>query len=60
MKHIRFAVKIEKGYIRRKGSSYFAEEAFEKADLYLSAHQAILSARRHDGEVVRVEIKEVE
>lgn len=60
VKHVRFAVKTDKGYIRRKGSSHFTEEEFEKADLYLSAHQAILSARRHNGEVIKVEISEVE
>lgn len=60
VKHVRFAVKTDRGYIRRRGSSHFTEEGFEKADLYLSAHQAILSARRHNGEVIKVEISEVE
>lgn len=60
VKHVRFAVKTDRGYIRRKGSSHFTEEGFEKADLYLSAHQAILSARRQNGEVIKVEISEVE
>lgn len=60
VKHVRFAVKTDRGYIRRRGSSHFTEEGFEKADLYLSAHQAILSARRHNGKVIKVEISEVE
>ncbi len=59
MKHIRYAVKTKKGYIRRKVSSYFEETTFDKADLYLSETQAKLSAQREEGVVVRVVIEEV-
>lgn len=58
MKGTRYAVKTDKGYIRRAGSSYFKEVEFGKADLYLTEKQAKLSAERHKGEVVVVTIKE--
>ena len=58
MKATRYAVKTEKGYIRRAGSSYFKEVEFGKADLYLTEKQAKLSAERHKGKVVVVTIKE--
>lgn len=60
MKATRYAVKTDKGYIRRAGSSYFKEVEFEKADLYLTEKQAKLSAERHKGEVVFVTVEEVE
>lgn len=61
MKHIRYAVKKDNGYIRRKGSSFFAVVPFEKADMYLSIAQARISANKHGGKVVLVgvELKEV-
>lgn len=58
MKHVRYAVKTDSGYVRRKGSSYFEETTFDKADLYLSETQAIKSAKRQKGIVVRVVVKE--
>ena len=58
MKATRYAVKTDKGYIRRAGSSYFKEVEFGKADLYLTEKQAKLSADRHKGEVVVVTIEE--
>ena len=57
MEATRYAVKTDKGYIRRAGSSYFKEVKFEKADLYLTEKQAKLSAERHKGKVVVVTIK---
>ena len=61
MKHIRYAVKKDNGYIRRKGSSCFEVAPFEKADLYLSTGQAQVSAKRHGGKLVLVgvNLKEV-
>ena len=59
MKATRYAVKTDKGYIRRAGSSYFKEVEFGKADLYLTETQAKLSAKRHKGVVVVVSIEEV-
>lgn len=61
MKHTRYAVKTEKGYVRRKGSSYFEETTFDKADLYLTEKQANIRARSYkNGEVVLVELEECE
>lgn len=60
MEATRYAVKTDKGYIRRAGSSYFKEVEFEKADLYLTEKHAKLSAERHKGKVVVVTIKEGE
>lgn len=60
MKATRYAVKTDKGYIRRAGSSYFKEVEFEKADLYLTEKQAKLSADRHKGKVVVVTCEGVE
>lgn len=57
MKATRYAVKTDKGYIKRAGSSYFKEVEFEKADLYLTEKQAKLSAERHKGAVVVVTTK---
>lgn len=59
-KHIRYAVETKKGYIKRRNSSNFVEVELDKADLYLSKHQAIMSAQRHGGNVVRIEVKELD
>lgn len=59
MKHTRYAVKTDKGYIRRKGSSYFVETTLDKADLYLNKASATKSAKRHNGEIVQINIEEV-
>lgn len=59
MKHVRYAVKTEKGYVRRKGSSYFEETTFDKADLYLTEKQANIRAKGYkNGEVVSVVVEE--
>lgn len=58
MKHTRYAVKTDSGYVRRKGSSFFEETTFDKADLYLSEAQAIKSAERQKGTVIKVVIDE--
>ena len=55
--HSRYVVKVGDKYIRRKGSSYFAKVDFEKADLYLTEHQAKLSAERHRGTVLKVRVE---
>ena len=57
--HVRYAVRGEEGYARRKGSSYHVMEPFEKCDLYLTEHQAKLSAKRQGGKVVRVYVQEL-
>ena len=58
--HIRYAVRGEDGYARRKGSSYHVMEPFEKCDLYLTEHHAKQSARRQGGKVVKVYVEESE
>ena len=58
-KHIRYAVKGEEDYARRKGSSYHVMEPFEKCHLYLTEHQAKQSAKRQGGKVVKVYVEEV-
>lgn len=55
--HIRYVVKVGDKYIKRKSSSHFVQVEFDKADLYLTEHQAKLSAERHGGEVLKVRIK---
>lgn len=59
MKHIRYAVRTDEGYIRRKASSYFEKTTFDKADLYLSETQAKIRAKSEKGIVVKVVIEEV-
>ena len=58
--HVRYAVRGEEGYARRKGSSYHVMEPFEKCDLYLTEHHAKQSARRHGGRVVKVHVEGLE
>ena len=58
-KHIRYVVKTENGYIKKRDSSHFQGVELSKADLYLSKYQAERSAERHGGGVRRVEIKEI-
>ena len=55
--HIRYVVKVGDKYIKRKGSSHFVQVEFNKADLYLTEHQAKLSAERHGGEVLKVMVE---
>lgn len=58
--HVRYAVRGEEGYARRKGSSYHVRGPFEKCDLYLTEHHAKKSAKRHGGKVVKVYVGELE
>ena len=58
--HVRYAVKTNKGYVQKKGSSHFVEAPIEKADLYISEYHADRSALRHGGEVVEIEVGLVE
>ena len=58
--HIRYAVRGEDGYARRKGSSHHVMEPFEKCDLYLTEHRAKQSAKRQGGRVVKVYVEEME
>lgn len=60
MKHTRYAVKTENGYIRRKGSSYFVETTLDKADLYLNKASATKSAKSHKGKIILINIEEVQ
>ena len=56
MEHIRYAVKVAGGYIRRSNSSNYQIVPFEKAQLHLTRNQAEYKAKINKGEVVEVRV----
>lgn len=61
MKHTRYAVKNENGFIKLEGKHYYDEVDFEEADLFISKERAEnLSSSYNKGSVVEVIVEVAE